>query len=208
MNKLETLALLRQHRSDFAEEKAFAAQTIAFVDRHEHFWQRSTLEGHLTGSAWVLSADGRSVLLLHHTKLDRWLQPGGHADQSDDSLAHTARREAMEECGIAGLNLHSPAIFDLDVHEIPARGSEPAHLHYDLRFLFVAAEGAEIERNLLETKAIAWLPLEELCEETIPQSLRRMALKTASVHTHPPHGIVSKGSTAFRPLGKGAFTPL
>jgi len=178
MTQPEILSFLRQHSTDFEEEKAFLMQTIAFVERNEQFWQRSTLEGHLTGSAWILSADGNSVLLLHHAKLDRWLQPGGHCDVMDASLAETAWREAMEECGIQGLTLISPAIFDLDVHEIPARGNEPSHLHYDLRFLFVAPEDAEFERNLLETKAIAWVRIEELCKETTPQSLRRMALKT------------------------------
>jgi len=150
MNKLETLALLRQHRTDFAEEKLFLAQTIDFVERNDHFWQRSTLEGHLTGSAWV----------------------------------QTARREAIEECGIQDLILHAPAIFDLDVHEIPARGNEPAHFHYDLRFLFFAGKEAEVARNLLETKAFAWVTIPELCGETTPQSIRRMALKTGKVERY------------------------
>ena len=178
MEKLDTLGMLRQFSSDFVEENAFLSQTIAFVERQEQFWQRSTLEGHLTGSAWVLSADGKAALLLHHTKLDRWLQPGGHADEADDSLAHTARREAMEECGLTDLILLTPGIFDLDVHAIPARGQEPAHLHYDLRFLFAVREGTQMERNLLETKAIEWVPIASLCNESTPQSLRRMALKT------------------------------
>jgi 8-oxo-dGTP pyrophosphatase MutT (NUDIX family) len=181
MNKLETLTLLRQHSTKFEEEKTFLTQTIDFVERNEHFWQRRTQEGHLTGSAWVLSADGGLVLLLHHTKLDRWLQPGGHVDETDDSMAETARREAIEECGIRELALSSLAIFDLDVHEIPSRGNEPAHLHFDLRFLFSVPEAAEIQRNLLETKAITWVRIEELCGKTTPQSLRRMALKTGKV---------------------------
>lgn len=181
MNKLEILVLLGQHSTKFEEEKTFLTQTIDFVSRTEHFWQRSTQKGHLTGSAWVLSADGESVLLLHHAKLDRWLQPGGHVDDTDDSLAETARREAMEECGIVELALHTAAIFDLDVHEIPARGNEPAHFHFDLRFLFSVPETVEIQRNLLETKAIAWVRLEALSSETTPQSLRRMAIKTGKV---------------------------
>lgn len=181
MNRLETLQLLQQYVSAFAEERVFLAQTIAFVERQENFWQRSTLEGHLTGSAWLLSADRNSVLLLHHAKLDRWLQPGGHADDTDASLAETARREAMEECGISELALLSPGIFDVDIHEIPARGHEPAHLHYDLRFLFSAGEDAETARNLLETKAIAWVRVEALYTENTPQSLRRMAIKTREI---------------------------
>lgn len=178
MNQSTVLALLRQHQSEFEEEQTFLAQTLSFVEQQAAFWQRSTLEGHLTGSAWVCSADGSAVLLLHHAKLDRWLQPGGHVDAEDVSMAETARREAMEECGMKSLELHSPAIFDLDVHQIPARGTEPAHFHYDLRFLFYVPEGVQIERNLLETRAIAWVNLEELCTSGTPMSLRRMALKS------------------------------
>jgi len=181
MNKLETLAVLRQHQTEFAEEKAFLVKTIDFIERNDRFWQRSTQEGHLTGSAWVLSEDGDSALLLHHAKLDRWLQPGGHADDTDTSMAETARREAMEECGIRELNTHTPAIFDLDVHEIPERGNEPAHFHYDFRFLFFVQKETGITRNLLETKAISWVPVHELCTETTPQSIRRMALKTGKL---------------------------
>lgn len=180
MNQLETLTLLHHHRTDFAEEKLFVAETIDFVERHKYFWRRSNLPGHLTGSAWILSADRTLMLLLHHAKLDRWLQPGGHADETDNSLADTARREAMEECGLTDLHLLSPDIFDLDIHKIPARGNESAHLHYDLRFLFSTRKGAGIERNLLETKAIAWVKLDKLCKSDTPQSLRRMVQKVTT----------------------------
>lgn len=178
MTQSTVLDLIRKHQTEFEEELAFMAQTLSFVEKQAAFWQRSTLEGHLTGSAWVCSADGSEVLLLHHAKLDRWLQPGGHVDAMDESLIETARREAMEECGMQSLELLSPSLFDLDVHEIPARGTEPAHFHYDLRFLFRVPEGTQIERNLLETNAIAWVNLEELCTASTPMSLRRMALKS------------------------------
>lgn len=181
MDRLETIALLRRYNTQFEEEQAFLAQTLDFVTRNAHFWQRSTLEGHLTGSAWVLSEYGSAALLLHHAKLDRWLQPGGHADEADHSLVETAKREALEECGMQDLKLVSAEIFDIDVHLIPARGAEPAHFHYDLRFLFSVPESVEIARNLLETKAIAWIPIHQLCTEFTPQSLRRMALKSGKV---------------------------
>lgn len=178
MNHAGTLALLRAHRTDWPEEAEYLRQTIDFVERTPFFWRRSTLEGHLTGSAWVLAPGGTAVLLIHHAKLDRWLQPGGHADDTDEDLAATARREALEECGLADLRLDSPTVFDLDVHEIPARGHEPAHLHYDVRFLFFAPAEVELVRNQLETKDLAWRNLESLCAESVPLSLRRMAQKT------------------------------
>jgi 8-oxo-dGTP pyrophosphatase MutT (NUDIX family) len=181
MNQPDTLALMREYHTDWPGEAEYLQQTIAFVERTPFFWRRSTLEGHLTGSAWVLAPDGAAALLIHHAKLDRWLQPGGHADDTDEDLAATARREAQEECGLSGLRLHSPAIFDLDVHEIPARGHEPAHLHYDLRFLFFAPAESELLRNQLEIKDMAWHSLVSLCGDSTPLSLRRMAQKAFSM---------------------------
>ena len=95
---------------------------------------RERLAGHFTGSAWLVSADGRRALLTHHRKLQRWLQLGGHAD-GDVDLAGVALREAQEETGVAGLRLEDGAIFDLDRHWIPVRGQVPGHWHYDVRYL-------------------------------------------------------------------------
>ena len=48
------------------------------------------------------------------------------------------------------------AIFDIHVHGIPARGREPAHLHFDVRFL-VQAEHDRF-RVSEESHALAWVP--------------------------------------------------
>ncbi|MEM7275900.1 MAG: NUDIX domain-containing protein [Actinomycetota bacterium] len=103
---------------------------------------RECLAGHLTGSAFVVDATGTRTLLLHHGKLGLWLQPGGHAD-GDGNLAAVALREAEEETGIEGLRVVVPAI-DIDIHAIPARPGEPAHLHHDLRFLVLAPPDAVV----------------------------------------------------------------
>lgn len=104
-----------------------------FVDflREPQAFLRSNLAGHFTGSAWLVSGDGQRALLMHHRKLNRWLQPGGHAD-GDTDLARVALREAEEESGLSELVVE-PDIFDLDRHRIPARGEEPEHWHYDAR---------------------------------------------------------------------------
>ena len=86
------------------------------------------------------------MLLLFHAKVQRWLQPGGHAD-GDGNLARVALREAEEETGIAGLRVLTPAI-DLDVHVFHhARRAEPDHLHLDVRHLVVAPAGAVAARE-------------------------------------------------------------
>ncbi len=125
---------------------AAAMRTVLdFCQDHDDALHRSCLSGHLTGSAVVVDEAGRRTLLLHHAKLDRWLQPGGHAD-GDGNLANVAWREATEETGLTGLRLVRPAI-DIDIHTIPARPGEPEHLHLDVRFAVIAPDGATVDHN-------------------------------------------------------------
>lgn len=148
----------------------------AFLASAPTVFERGHAAGHFTGSAWVVSADAQRVLLTHHRKLDLWLQPGGHAD-GDSDLARVALREAEEETGVAGLRLRDREIFDLDCHAIPARGSEPEHLHYDVRYVVQAGDD---ERFVVseESHALAWRDIAGLAAD--PQadaSVRRMATK-------------------------------
>ncbi|HET6554159.1 MAG TPA: NUDIX hydrolase [Dyella sp.] len=141
----------------------------------EHRFRRESLEAHFTGSAWLVSADGWRVLLTHHRKLERWLQLGGHAD-GDTDLARVALREAEEESGLDGLSV-DPEPFDLDRHRIPARGIEPEHWHYDVRYV-VRAGANEDFRVSDESHALAWRSIREIAEDTqSDESLRRMAWK-------------------------------
>ena len=136
------------------------------------FW-RDAFPAHFTASAWLVSGDGERALLMHHRKLDRWLQPGGHAD-GDAELPRVALREAEEETGLVDLVVDD-AIFDLDAHVIPARGQEPEHWHYDVRFA-VRTAGSEVFNANAESRAMAWRPVREVAEDRhIDPSIRRMA---------------------------------
>lgn len=167
-----------------AELAAFAARHPGVADAVALFrlrlaagdagaFARCPAQGHFTGSALVVSADGRRTLLTHHRKLGRWLQPGGHAD-GDGDLARVALREAEEETGLAGLRLH-PGLLDLDRHWIPDRGSEPGHWHYDVRFLVQATAGEDFVVGP-ESNDLAWWPLRQVADDAgFDDSLRRMA---------------------------------
>ncbi|RMH90766.1 NUDIX domain-containing protein [Lysobacter pythonis] len=152
---------------------ATAADFIQLLGDAANPFVRERREGHFTASSWLVSGDGRRVLLTHHRKLGRWLQLGGHADGEED-LAQVALKEAEEESGLSGLRVES-AIFDLDRHWIPEYKGVPGHWHHDVRFV-VHAEGGEAFVVSEESLALAWRDIDGLAEDArADESLRRMA---------------------------------
>jgi 8-oxo-dGTP pyrophosphatase MutT (NUDIX family) len=154
---------------------------------------RSQALGHLTGSGFVVDSTRTRLLLLHHGKLHRWLQPGGHGEGELDPRL-IALREIEEETGLSPADLTSlGGLFDVDVHLIPSRpvgrassagngpspqgGAlvEPEHPHLDLRYAFVARPHAQ-PRISEESRDLRWFPLDELPADADP-SLRRAARK-------------------------------
>jgi len=162
----------------FPEEEKFIAPFIELL-KHKDCFQRTHLPGHITGSAWIVNGDRTKTLLVHHVKLNKWVQPGGHAD-GEENILNVALREAEEETGLKNLNLSS-AIFDIDIHPIPTRKDFPEHLHYDIRFWM---EGAETEKIVVseESHDVRWVLLEELERFTRERSVLRMRDKTMLIH--------------------------
>lgn len=144
-------------------------------------FKRSHLAGHITGSALVVSPNLTEVLLTHHKKLNKWLQLGGHSD-GDSQTARVALKEAEEESGLQNLKLLHTCPFDLDVHEIPERKEEPAHFHYDVRFLIVA-EGDRTFQVSDESNSLAWVTLNKARTLTSEPSMLRQFDKLEWIRT-------------------------
>lgn len=145
------------------------------------FSRKHFIPGHFTASSFVLSPDRASLLLIFHGKFHRWLQPGGHLDPTDADTLAAARREVLEETGVADLRLAHEGVFDADIHPIPPhpdRG-EPAHEHFDVRYLF-AAGGLDFAAAS-DARDARWVKLDEVTREMTDASVMRAVgkLRTA-----------------------------
>ena len=165
--------MLADYARRFPDEDS--ARFARFVSRQPRCFERDCFDdGHVTGSALVLNLGGDAALMTHHAKLGRWLQLGGHCDGDPDALA-VACREAEEESGLAVLPL-SEAPIDIDIHEIPARGTEPRHFHYDVRFLLQVRDSEEFVATA-ESLSLAWVPLDKMATYTDEESVLRLVRK-------------------------------
>lgn len=175
MHRDKLLNLLNQYQTSDSHEKQMQQRMIQFVNENPDCFKRELLIGHITGSAWVVDASRRFVLLTHHRKLNKWLQPGGHCDGNPDVL-NVALKEAIEETGIEVIKPVSEAIFDVDIHQIPERKGVPAHLHYDVRFLLEADKNIDFVVSD-ESHDLAWVEISKVRELNDEESIVRMLRK-------------------------------
>jgi len=185
MHRRPLLEMLSRYRAQFPSEADVVDRIQALIEAYSNCFERSCRPGHITGSAWIVSADRRRCLLAHHRKLDCWLQLGGHADGQPE-VEQVALREAREESGMQRFDLvcidGALLPLDVDVHQIPARRNdqgqlvEDAHEHHDVRFLLIAHPDQDI-RLSDESHELAWFPLDEVPRRTDEESVLRMLRK-------------------------------
>lgn len=131
---------------------------------------------HYTASVLFITEETpRKVLLVHHKKLDRWIQPGGH-QEAGENYYEAAIREAREETGIhIAPYLPKPETLDeysdmlprpdyILEEKIPAHGAEPEHFHLDMTFIVRLPE-QPVVREESGAHDLRWFTAEEI--ETI-----------------------------------------
>jgi 8-oxo-dGTP pyrophosphatase MutT (NUDIX family) len=159
-------------------EQASLSRIRDFVCRSPTAFSRANPEGHITASAVVTRPEDSAFLLVWHRKLGRWLQPGGHMEDGDDSVFAAALREAREETGLEHFAFPlGERVLDVDVHPIPPHGPDPPHFHFDIRYVLTATSA----ETAAQDGEIRWLMLREALAAGIDESLARALRKAASI---------------------------
>lgn len=129
-------------------------------NNNDNFYDRNNLNGHITSSCFAIDKTHTKILLVHHKKIEKWLQPGGHWDSVNEnyiSVFDNAYKELTEEAyGERQIDykiLNGGQAFDLDVH------GNFNHKHYDIGFLLEIDEGIELSVSD-ESLAVEWMDMD------------------------------------------------
>lgn len=120
---------------------------------------RHATPAHVTASAIVLSPDGRRTCLVLHGRMNLWVQPGGHLEPDDMTLALAAAREVEEETGLSGVVL--PRIAALSRHYAPCRPEVDWHL--DVQHVLVSDPTAPAVSA--ESRDVRWWDVDALPDD-------------------------------------------
>jgi len=171
--------ILAAHLPADDKERADLLQMRTLLTRLADPFSRHADPAHFTASAAVLDPTLRFTGLVHHARLNRWLQPGGHFEPDDGGdLVKAALREAREETGCDCRA--ASGLIDVDIHPIPARRDHPAHLHLDLRILAIAADPRNAKHDPAESLGFEWVPLDRAIERVDDLALQRLLAKASA----------------------------
>ncbi len=152
---------------------------------------RKNFVGHFTASAFVIAKSTNTIIMVHHNALKKYLQPGGHIEESDLNPLEAAKRELYEETGISSsmieyraiepLNMQIP--FNISVHIIPenSRKNEKAHYHYDLQYLFFVDDEMDVIIDKNESSEFEWVNWNNFKNM---EGYKNIAKKIEKVHSH------------------------
>ena len=160
---MNLITLLNNYYPTGLSEIASKKQMLEFATNYNNIFSREQEYGHFTASCMLLNSDSTKFLLLHHKKLNIWLQPGGHCDGCEDTLS-VAIKEALEETSLESVVPVHESIFDLDIHQIPEFRGVPSHYHFDIRFL-LKSNGDNQLQICDEVNDLKWVGFDEDLDE-------------------------------------------
>jgi 8-oxo-dGTP pyrophosphatase MutT (NUDIX family) len=160
----EAQALLDRWQAPDPQQERLRNELLAHCAANPDAMWKQGPPAHLTASALVLNASLDKVLLTLHAKAGTWFQFGGHFEPGDAGVHAAATREAREESGIAGLELH-PQLVHLDRHRLLAARFGRCREHLDRRFAGVVADEGDHAVSE-ESLDVRWWPVDSLPPES------------------------------------------
>ncbi|MGE5696435.1 MAG: NUDIX hydrolase [Candidatus Sericytochromatia bacterium] len=157
------IATLRDWEPPDPAQDTLREAVLAFVLARPDACERDCEPGHITASTLLLDHAGTRALLTLHPRLGRWVQLGGHCESTDADIVAAARREAVEESGVASLSVE-PQLAAIHVHPVTCSLGVPTR-HLDLEF--VARAPADPRTAVSdESLDLRWWNLAELPADT------------------------------------------
>ena len=115
---------------------------------------------HATASAFVFDHTLTRTLLVFHSKGQFWVQPGGHLEEGDASIADAALRELREETGVDLPALAEPLLYDLDHHSLSSAFGRCAS-HLDIGVAVITADDTPLLVSD-ESEDLRWWQIDSL----------------------------------------------
>lgn len=175
------VAALTDWRAPDPAQDTLRHAVLAFLAARPDGCLRECVPGHVTGSALVIDHTGSHALLTLHPRFGRWLQLGGHCEETDTDIVAAALREATEESGITDLTI-DPELAALHVHPVTCSLGVPTR-HLDMQFIVHAPRDAEIAVSD-ESLDLRWWPLNEMpddCDFGLTQLIDAARMRQTSV---------------------------
>lgn len=100
-----TIKIIKKYFDKFPEDKNNLAILTKQIKETKNLFNRKNFIGHIVANALIINKD--RVLTIFHNKLKMYIQPGGHVDDTDESVLDATIREVREETGLKDLLLEN-----------------------------------------------------------------------------------------------------
>lgn len=168
--KEEINNLLNKYFDEFKDERNYLKELLDFVllTPSEDLTNWNNFNGHIVASGFIYAKREKKFLVIYHNDFQMYVYPGGHVDNTDESILTAAVREIEEETGIKDLKqidyFNDPLVpIDIEIHKIGynEKLNLPEHLHFDFRYFFVIDKIEDIVLENNEVSSYKWVTVDE-----------------------------------------------